>query len=112
MMVGLFFVVNNKLLMHSCSLKEAELYGDFLNYPRSHMEIWDENYYRKYGVDFDFYPRGRIIYNINEETYYIYYDKCIEKNIQDLGIIPKDKKVKLLYDFHYKCHKCNKSYVE
>lgn len=33
-MVGIFFVVNNKLFLHNCSLDKAEKYGDFLNYPR------------------------------------------------------------------------------
>ncbi len=110
-MVGLFFVVKNQLLLHSCELSQAEKYGDFLNYPESHMEIWDKFYQKKYKVDFDYFPRGRIIYNLKEETYYIYYDKCLEDSIKNLNIIPKDKKVKLLHDFHYKCHKCNKNYV-
>ena len=110
-MVGIFFVVNNRLLLHSCSLEEAEKYGDFLNYPKSHMDIWEEFYYKKYRVDFDFYPRGRIIYNIKEQTYYIYYDKCIEKDIENLGIIPENQNVKLQKDFHYQCHKCNPNYI-
>ena len=75
------------------------------------MEVWNKFYYAKYGVDFDYYPRGRIIYNLTQKTYYIYYDKCLEKNIKNLGIIPKNQNVKLLNDFHYKCHVCNKNYV-
>ncbi len=110
-MVGIFFVVNNQLLLHKCSLEEAEKYGDFLNYPQSHMEIWDQYYYKKFKVDFDYFPRGRIIYNINEKTYYIYIDKCLVNDIKNLGIIPQNEKVKILNDFHYKCHKCNKNYV-
>ena len=39
-MVGIFFVVKGNLLLHNCSLDKAEKYGDFLNYPKSHMEIW------------------------------------------------------------------------
>ena len=66
-MVGIFFVVKGNLLLHNCSLDNAEKYGDFLNYPKSHMEIWDEYYYSKYKVDFDYYPRGRIIYNEQEQ---------------------------------------------
>ena len=76
-----------------------------------YMEIWDKYYYKKYKVDFDYYPRGRIIYNVKEKIYYVYYDKCLEEIIHNLNIIPKNEKVKLLYDFHYKCHKCNKNYI-
>ena len=43
--------------------------------------------------------------------YYIYYDKCLEKNIKNLGIIPENQDVKLLKDYHYQCHKCNKNYI-
>ena len=110
-MVGIFFVVNNQVLIHNCELSEAEKYGDFLNYPESHMEIWDKYYYKKYKVDFDYFPRGRIIYNLKEKTYYIYYDKCLENDIKNLNIIPENENVKLLKDFHYQCHKCNKNYV-
>ena len=110
-MVGIFFVVGGMLLIHKCSLTEAELYGDFLNYPKSHMEIWDKHYYSKYKVDFDYYPRGRVIYNTVEKTYYIYYDKCLEKIIKKLNIVPEKESKKYLHDFHYKCSKCNKNYV-
>ena len=110
-MVGIFFVVKGNLLLHNCSLDNAEKYGDFLNYPKSHMEIWDEYYYSKYKVDFDYYPRGRIIYNEKEQKYYIYYDKCLENDIKNLGIIPENKDVKLLKDYHYQCHTCNPNYV-
>ena len=75
------------------------------------MDIWDKYYYAKYRVDFDYYPRGRIIYNLKEKIYYIYYDKCLENCIEKLGIIPQNEKVKLLHDYHYKCHKCNKNYI-
>lgn len=110
-MVGIFFVVNNQVLMHNCKLTEAEKYGDFLNYSKSHMEIWDRYYYKKYKVDFDYFPRGRIIYNVKEKVYYIYYDKCLKNDIKNLGIIPQNSKVKLLRDYHYQCHKCNRNYV-
>ena len=110
-MVGLFFVVNNKLLLHSCTLEEAEKYGDFLNFPESHMQIWDKYYYNKYKVDFDYFPRGRIIYNIKENVYYIYYDKCLENSIRKMNLIKENKNVKYLRDLHYKCSKCNKSYI-
>lgn len=109
-MVNLFFFVNGKFLVHKCENEQAEKYGDFLNYPQSHMEIWDKYYQKKYHVDFDFYPRGRVVYNIKEDCYYIYHDKCIN----DLSEILKDYKdfnFKITQDFHYQCKKCNKNYV-
>ena len=67
-MVNLFFKVNNKFLIHKCENEVAEKYGDFLNFPESHMEIWEKFYAKKYHVDFDYFPRGRVVYNINEKS--------------------------------------------
>ncbi|MBE6651764.1 MAG: hypothetical protein E7613_10700 [Ruminococcaceae bacterium] len=108
---ALFFYVNGELMFHSCSLDEGEPYGDFLNYPYSHMKIWDKYYKRKYIVDFDYYPRGRVIYRKTDDTFLIYYDKCIEPYI---GLVTEkymECKTELHYDEHYQCHMCNKNYV-
>lgn len=109
-MVNIFFKVNNEFLIHKSENGQADKYGDFLNYPKSHMEIWDEFYYDKYHVDFDFFPRGRVVYNLKEDCYYIYHDKCIT----DLSEILNDYengKYKICTDYHYQCHKCNQDYV-
>ena len=70
-MVLLFFYIQNskenQFLIHKCENEEAELYGDFLNFPESHMDIWDKYYKKQYKVDFDYYPRGRVVYNIKED---------------------------------------------
>lgn len=105
----MFFKVKDKFLVHKCENDEAEKYGDFLNYPESHMEVWDKHYYSKYRVDFDYFPRGRVVYNLKENCYYIYHDKCIE----DLSEILEDytnENYKICTDFHYQCRKCNKFY--
>lgn len=70
--VGLFFLVSGELLLHRCFLEKAEVYGDFINYPYSHDEIWEKHYREKYQVDFDFYPRGRIVYN-KKDNHNIFY---------------------------------------
>lgn len=78
-MVNIFFYVDGKFLISECENEKSEKYGDFLNYPKSHMEVWDKKYYNKYKVDFDYFPRGRVVYNTKEKYYYIYHDKCIKK---------------------------------
>ena len=104
--VGLFFVVRDKLLLHKVQLEDAEKYGDFLNYPESHFDIWEKNYEKLYHVDFDYFPRGRIVYNTKENTFYIYYDKCLEGKLDELIQDFEGEN-----DFHYQCHKCNKNYI-
>lgn len=109
-MVCLFFYVDNKFLIHKCDNNEAEKFGNFLNYPESHMDIWNKYYENKYFVDFDYYPRGRVVYNIEENIYYIYHDKCI-KDLSEIIKLIENENYKVLKDYHYQCHKCNKFYI-
>lgn len=109
--VCLFFYVNGKFLIHGCSLEEAEHYGDFLVYPQSHFEIWEAHYARRYPVDFDYFPRGRVAYRKNDDTFQILYDRCLEERIRDFVNANYTGKVSLGYDEHYQCHMCNENYV-
>ena len=109
--VCLFFYIHGQFVLHGCSLEEAEHYGDFLIYPESHFEVWEKNYAKKYGVDFDFFPRGRVAYRKIDQTYLLYYDRCIGENIHTLIDAHYENGVLLGYDEHYQCHKCNRNYV-
>lgn len=109
--VGIFFIVRNELLLHSCELAEGETYGNFLNYPLSHDKIWREQYQKKYHVDFDYYPRGRIIYNKAEQRYILYYDGCIENETKEMQSRFSGSTCQISRDEHYQCHKCNVGYV-
>ena len=108
--VCLFFYVQGKFLIHGCSLEEAENYGDFLIYPDSHFEIWEKHYEEQYGVDFDFFPRGRVAYYKTEKKFWLYYDTCIGEDIQIMIDAYYNGKVELVYDEHYQCHQCNLNY--
>lgn len=65
--------------------------------------------------DYDYYPRGRVIYDTKNDTYNIFIDKCINKNdiIEEIiseYYLPKDKVKITDNDEHYKCHLCNDNY--
>ena len=110
--VCLFFFVEGEFIVHRCGLCDAEEYGDFLIFPGGHFEIWEEHYAKKYNVEFDYYPRGRVAYNKKTETYQILYDRCIEGDIQNfVDTYYKAQRTALGYDEHYQCHKCNENYV-
>jgi len=109
---GLFFFVNGEFLFHSCPLAQGEPYGDFLNYPHSHDYVWRRNYAKAYGVDFDYFPRGRIVYRKSDDAYLIYYDRCIEGVIGKVAERYAGEKYILSYDEHYQCHSCNDGYAE
>ena len=109
--VGLFFLANGKLLLHTCTLSDGEAYGNFINYPESHDTVWQREYARHYGVDFDYFPRGRIIFNRAKSMYLLYHDPCITDEANTLcERYPMGKCVTGL-DEHYQCHMCNEDYV-
>ena len=97
---ALFFYVNDNLLFHSCSIAEGEPYN-----------IWMEKYYQEYKVDFDYYPRGRIVYRKIDNTFLIYYDRCMELQLDKIIDKFQNVRYELNYDEHYQCHTCNKGYV-
>jgi len=109
--VCLFFYVNGECLIHGCNLDEAESYGDFLIYPSGHFDVWERDYAEKYGVDYDYYPRGRVAYHKPSETFRILHDRCLERSVLDFLETRYEGKTTLGYDEHYQCHKCNRDYV-
>ncbi len=112
-MICLYFYVNGKFLVHGCSLEQAENYGDCLTYPESHFNIWIKNYEDKYGVEFDWFPRGRVVYRKSTDTFEILYDKCISEQIGEFAkeYYDNDKNVIFNLDDHYVCHMCNPDYI-
>ena len=108
---GIFFSAGSELLLHLCSFEKASRYGEFLNYPISHDDIWETLYQKKYHVDFDYYPRGRIIYSCSDDRYIIYYDKCAKNVALTLKEAFNSCNVELSLDEHYQCHACNVDYV-
>lgn len=114
--VGIFFVVNKKILYEFIDIKNAEVYGEFKVYNGSHYEVWSEKYETIYKKSFDYFPRGRVVYNFEIDTYILYADKCINENVLEdimdsFGL--KNKKVRIdKTDMHYVCSKCNKDFLD
>ena len=108
--VGLFFYIHGNFCLHRCSTDQAEQFGDFLCYPKSHYKIWEQFYAERYGVDFDYFPRGRIVYRKPDDTWIIYYDPCIP-HIEDLKDYFTSGNVIFEWDEHYQCSRCNPFYV-
>lgn len=110
--VGLFFTVGRQILIYACPLARAGRYGDFLNYPLSHDAVWEKTLRLRYNVDFDYYPRGRIVYNVPNDRYTIYHDRCCEKAARLIGGRYPYAKVAYALDEHYQCRSCNPLYCE
>lgn len=114
--VGLFFCVDGKFAFSGCSLSKAETYGDFLIFPEGHYDTWEQYRYLKYTksgdeVDYDYYPRGRVVYRKSDDTFIIYHDKCVTDIISRISDLYEGYNCKLEHDEHYCCHMCNDNYV-
>lgn len=114
--VGLFFDIKGNLFFAGCSLAEAETYGDFLVFPKSHMEVWDTigsmGTVDGRKVDFDYYPRGRIVYRKTDDVFILYYDACLENKLDGLIETYAGCNLRMELEEHYRCHNCNDFYVE
>ena len=111
--VGIFWLVNAKLLIDSTPLDEAERYGDFVTHPRGHAEVWEE--YQRNGTvfpetEYEELPHGRVMYNTKTRLFTLLADRCILKRmalvtqIKEEMHLPKDTKIG--GDSHYRCSTC------
>ncbi len=122
--IGIIYCINGEILIDSTPLNKAEKTVDFIDHPRSHHEFWEALQEASISEaiiheltrrDYDYYPRGRVLYSINNDMFIIYLDKCII-NRKDLveEIVKRmnlpEGKYKVMPDFHYQCAICNKDY--
>ena len=111
--LGIFWLVDGKLLSDSAPLSECEQYGDHLNYPGSHIDVWE--HWRQAGKapaesEYEEYPRGRVMCDITTKKFTLLADRCILRR-KDLIETIKDelhlpKKTTLGTDPHYRCFTC------
>jgi hypothetical protein len=118
--VGIFYVVNSELFRESTPLSLAEPYGDdFLIYPGGHAQFWEEVMRLNKalsGASYDYFPRGRVLFNVKQGRYWVYVDQCALRNPTTVAkILSKfrlpPEKTEVSLDSHYKCHACNPEYV-
>jgi hypothetical protein len=111
--LGVFWLVNGKLIIDSSLQSESEPYGDHLTHPRSHIRVWAK--LRRSGrvprgSEYDEYPRGRVMHHPASGEFTIFADRCILKRRSLIAQIKKalhlSKKVKTGTDPHYRCPLC------
>lgn len=118
--VGPFYYIDGVVFEDSDDLRDATLVSTgFSDSNNSHYDYWkfSQSIYPEFrSLDYDYYPRGRVVYNNTTDTYYLYTDKCLLDNNITSDIISKfnlpKSKVIISTDDHYQCHQCNKSYVK
>jgi hypothetical protein len=94
--VGLFWFVTlgavSEIAFHSVPLEQAELYGDRLGDPMGHVDWWAQLGANQAGdpriallayvaceMDYDVYPRGRIVYDRTSGRFVVYADRQLHR---------------------------------
>ena len=83
--IGIFWILPEGLLTFGVPYNAGEKYGDFINIPDGHYETWEElrKASGKLPADYTNYPRGRIVYRINDQKFLVYLNR---KHIKDTKI--------------------------
>ena len=95
--VGIFWAIPKEgpaviLLDHRCSLEEAEPYGSMLTCPHGHHEVWEQWRLSAGGCpvivaaliaasEYEEWPRGRIVYDTQNDHYIVYADAQILRRL-------------------------------
>ncbi len=111
--LGIFWLVDGKLMINSAPLSECEPYGDHLNYPSSHIRVWEG--WQQIGKapvtsEYEEFPRGRVMCDTKTKQFMLLADKCILKRKDLIARIKKElhlpKQTTRRTDPHYRCFKC------
>lgn len=84
--VGVFYIINDEIYSDTTSLRNADEYGNFYNYGSHYDFYYDElvPYYTDMPwlkeIDYDYYPRGRVVYDRNQHKYILYIDPSLEND--------------------------------
>ncbi len=111
--VGIFWAVPNKeeggwefrTRQKSYPLSSAKELANpvgFLDYPYSHYDEWEEARHRGDAKDCYFYPRGRILYDVNRGMHRVFADECLVlSDLEELRFIFDIDGMELCRDEHY-----------
>lgn len=119
-MLGIFWLLNSRLIVNTSPLSEAERFGDFLGHPPSHFDHWTGLQRRgevPIEIEYEEPPRGRVAFNTRTQRYELYADRCILKNgpiikrimkAMHLPVTLTDKSTDGAWG-HYRCAHCMKA---
>lgn len=113
--IGVFFYVEEKIVSEQYQLQEGIQQGVFINPPEGHECIWRRDYEKVDQKKYDFWPRGRVVYNTNSKQFILYYDGCLDQpnleKVKELFGISLNQ-VRYVKDEYYTCHKCSKKFED
>jgi hypothetical protein len=119
MKVGIFFKVENEFLTDAVPVSAGEPYGEAIQHG-GHYEFHEllvpaTPLERRFKArDYDFYPRGRVVFFLATNSFRLYIDPCLAQD--DITRLIElfeltDSQVETAADEHYRCARCNKNYI-
>ena len=121
-MIGPFFVIHNKI--YACPIEDnkgARNVEGKLDASISHKRLYQALKKRLKPLDafhpYEYWPRGRVVFNQIDHAYEIYLDACIKDkpSIQDRiakAFCLEGQTLQWRLDSHYLCHRCNPNFVD
>jgi hypothetical protein len=113
--VGIFFFVDGEIIMDAVPVEKGERRGDAIQHG-NHYEFWKSleptnSYEEKFKAGHvDRYPRGRVDYFPSKNQFCIYYDPCLELNVEIIVVSEKfdleGVDIELENAENYKCANC------
>lgn len=116
--VGIFFVMQEHLLIDVAPLAQGEPYGDAINFS-GHFDYWEalnptsaaEQLFKNHA--YDHFPRGRVVYFNKTSSFKLYADRCITKvEIEKIAAAFQLPAYRLARDEHYQCAICNPDFMD
>ena len=114
--IGIFFYIKGKLFAYPRPIESGVDREGKIDSVDSHYDEYEKLSYH-FEHDFEYFPRGRVVYDIEKKRSIVYIDRCIkddasakEEIISTFEIDPK--KAVFRKDAHYKCHNCNPHYSD
>jgi len=117
--IGIFFVVEGVLISDTLSVEQCRHYGDHAEYG-AHYDYWSKlEPVTTTGAAFkshayDYYPRGRVVFDVKHQQVKLYADRCIDAaafaTIRASFAVPDNTRIR--YDEHYRCHRCNPMFID
>ena len=81
--IGVFWIFENKVFSETQKLEDIKSINGFKDSDLSHYQVWDKiktQHPKFYLYEYEDIPRGRVVYNIEENQFIIY---CNENTLQE-----------------------------
>jgi len=111
--VGIFWLIDERLVIDTTALSAAGKYGDFKIHEGDHVTHWAAMEKRgevPRDTDYEELPRGRVTFNTRTQRFTLFADACILRKkdvvakLMSAMHLPDD--TALSTDEHYRCFRC------